>query len=300
MKNFFNNNKVCTITSKKKLSSLKSIFFLFLLSVTLLLFSGCGDEIPICSEQDTTYTKYLWDEDIEECIVSKEITENVCGNGIKEDGETYCSCPDDVSNKELPIDQGGCSGNKGDFLEYKCSDETKQCELKITEKVKKISKLLTLKSGSSFAIDGQVNYFVPFMKDRHTVDIDFMLKNILDTPDIKIKDLTIRKVYLVTQANELLGEKTIDKKFKDLYDNFKTSISLDSFSIDTFNVDMRNTNLKVLISYTKETYSKTDGVYSLSKSENLNIEIKQVFESKFQIIDPQNKNEEIEISGGWG
>lgn len=277
-----------------------SLFFLFL---SVLLFSACSSDIPDCSTQDTTYQKYSWDAGLEQCALSQSIQKDVCGNGVVEEGETYCSCEKDVSNKELPIDKGGCSGNKGEFLEYQCSDKTNACELKVTNKVKLNSKLINLKAGNDFGIDATINYFVPFMKDRHTVDIELLLKSILNTDSVKVKNIEIKKAYVVTKANELLGSVDVNKKLNVIYDTVSVSIPLDSFSLNTFDTEKRDSMVKFLVTYTKETYSlnKDTKKYDLVKSEDLNTELLLGFESKFQIIDPENKGEDLEkSSGGWG
>ena len=50
--------------------SKKYLFFTLFFSMSVLL-SGCG--APDCSEQDSTYTKYSYDEELKECKVSKQI-----------------------------------------------------------------------------------------------------------------------------------------------------------------------------------------------------------------------------------
>jgi len=155
---------------------MKKTNFIFLLVIPLLiLISSCSKEIPDCSSQNTPYEKYKYDKVAQKCIVSESIQENVCGNNIKEKGETYCNCKKDVPDKTISIEEGGCSGGKGEFLTYECNSLTKKCELFITDKVKKNSKLLSLREGGNFALDAQVNYFFPFMMYRHKVNIEILL-----------------------------------------------------------------------------------------------------------------------------
>jgi len=274
--------------------------FLFLFFVVIsIFFVSCNSNIQDCSSQDTKYIKYSWDKELEKCIIDKEIDENVCGNGIIEKGETYCSCPKDVPNSKLSIEKGGCSGNKGEYLEYHCNDDTKQCELKITAKVKKKSKLVSLKLGSDLEIESEISYFVPFMKDRHKVNINLMLKNKANLDEHKVTDIKINKIYLITSGGDLLASKDVNKPLNNLFDTISESLLLDSFTMDTFALDKRNVNIKLLVSYKNNKYSKIKGNYELIKSINENKELKNIFESKFKIIDPRNKNEKIKDNSGW-
>lgn len=271
----------------------KSYLFLLFLS-SLLILSSCSGELPNCTDKDTDYVKYDWNEELKSCEIIKKIDKNKCGNGVQEGSETFCNCPKDV-DKKLDIEEGGCSGNKGDYLEYVCNDK-KICELEVTDKVKKNSKLISLKSGSNFAIDAQVYYYLPFMLDRHNVEVEFLLKDIADTKTIKVRDVIIRKIYLVTQSKDLLSSQTSNAQFGEKFSIIKTKIPLNEFSLDTFNKDVKNVYLKLLISYTKDTYDSKGE--TIIKTETLEIEVQELFESKLAIIDPQNKNEELDGAGG--
>ena len=269
-------------------------FILPFIAIILFVIAGCSSELPDCSEQDTKYVNYSYDENEEKCVVSNKLDKDVCGNGIKEEGETYCGCPEDV-RKDAPIEEGGCSGDKGEFLSYQCSQEN-SCELKVTEKVKENSKLLEFRQGGDFSFDAEVFYNTPFMVDRHEVKLEIMLKDILNNENVKVKDLKIVKAYIVTQDDELLGSKTIDTGYSSKFETHEFSVPVDKFSFETFNKELRNVFLRLLITYKKETYNDDE----LYRTDNEDSQVQDIFENNFKLINPENKNEEVETtSGGW-
>ncbi len=78
----------------------------------MFVFSGCG--APDCTEQDSTYTKYTYDEELKECKVLKQIPEDECGNNVAEEGETFCNCADDIM-KTLPLKKEDVMDKKVSF-----------------------------------------------------------------------------------------------------------------------------------------------------------------------------------------
>lgn len=275
----------------KKIISIITISF-------LLLFAGCGEEVKDCSSMNTQYKYYSFDEETQSCILSNEIEKDVCGNDVKEDDETYCNCPEDVADKTLSIEDGGCSGNKGDYLEYSCSEETNTCELEVTDKVKQNSKLLTLKEGSEVEFDVKINYYTPFMLDRHNIEVEILLKNFRNDEDGIVENIMLRKAYIVNSDDELLGEIDINKELEKQYDTMNLEIPLNTFTFDTFDIEKKNNYIKLLLSYDKKRLDKGE----VTKSESITTELKENFERKLHIIDPEKKNEDLGTSGssGWG
>lgn len=282
------------------MKNIKYKFYIYLcLSLFVLLsISGCSEDID-CSTLGDDYDMYGYDEKLKECVLVTSKKRDECGNGIAEKGETSCNCIEDV-DIDLPIIEGGCSGNKGNYLEYFCNAETEVCDLEVTDKVKKNSKLLSLYEGTKFKVEATVNYYTPFMTDRHNVQVDFLLKDLMDTPTVKIKNLTIKKIYIVTQKKELLGDKSTSLKFKEKYDSFETIIPLDAFTFDTFDKEMKSVQLKLLINYIQETYRYDGEEYVLDKSQDTSVEVLDIFDTSLQLINPQNKAEDLEkTSSGW-
>ena len=64
---------------------IKNLTFVFFLSL-LLVFGACSKSD--CSEFNTKYDTYSLDEELGECVVSKSIERDICGNGVLEDDET--------------------------------------------------------------------------------------------------------------------------------------------------------------------------------------------------------------------
>ncbi|MCA9459540.1 MAG: hypothetical protein KC589_02585 [Nanoarchaeota archaeon] len=266
------------------------ILFLFFLS--FIFFVSCSGELPSCSDKDTDYVKYAWNDETKACEVIKKISKNKCGNGVQEGSESYCNCPSDV-DKDLPMENGGCSGNKGDYLEYICN-EKKLCELEITDKVKKTPKSLLLRSGADVILGTKVNYYVPFMLDRHNVEVELSLNDFLNKETQSVKNIIVRTISIETQSKEFLGSVTLNKKFSEKFEKIDAKIPLDAFTLDTFNKDMKSVYVKVQLSFDKVTYNSNGEEL---RTETKEIILQEIFETKLPIIDPQNKNEDLEGSG---
>lgn len=284
-------------------------FFLLLgvLLSLMLIFAGCGGKEIDCSTQNTPYVKYTYDEDQKECVVLSSVQMNECGNGVPEEGENYCNCPvDDGGDVEKDDSEFGCFGNEGDYLSYSCNEDTNSCELYITDKVQKNQKLVSLNNGKTFQFDVQVEYFKPFILDErnNNIKLKFLLKNIRDEDRYKIKDIVIRNVYVVTRDGRILGEKNINKMFAKKLDSYEFEMSLDGFSINQFEQKMSNVEVKALITFTEEIYgidySSGNDEYVLSESNDMSVDLKEIFERDFIVIDPNNIEEVEEASGdGW-
>ena len=270
----------------------KTLFFLVMF---FIVFAGCSSEKD-CNSMNTDYTTYSYDEELDKCVLVDEIERDICGNSVQEEGETYCNCPSDVKDKDVPIEEGGCSGNKGEFLSYYCNDETNDCELRVTDKVKQNSKLISLRAGSDVEFEATVEYYFPFMIDRHNVEIDVLLKKFKNSEDLKVKNINLRKVYIVTTDDELLGHINVNEEMEEQYDNIKLNIPLDAFTFETFDIEKRNVLLKFLVNYDKVRYNDGEIYKETSETE----EIQEIFETKLHIIDPDKKNEDLaDTGGGW-
>jgi len=267
--------------------------FLFFLIVAFLV-SSCNKEIPDCSLQDNTYEKYSYNPDSNQCVLTSTIQKDVCGNKIIEEGETACNCPKDV-DINTPNSNGGCSGSKGEFLKYYCEDKTKTCELAVTDKVEKKSSNPILRASGEFEFDSKIYYFQPFMTDRHKIKVDLYLKDIKNSESVKIKDIVLRKAYIET-SSDLLGTIDLNKKFSEKFEDYSFEIPLDQFSFDTFDTSYKNIKIRLFLSYNRESYSNG----KLSGVEEKTIDLKESFLDELKLINPSNKNEELEkASSGW-
>ncbi len=155
----------------------------------VLVLAGCSD--VDCSTLDTTYEKYS---EVDGECVAKKIERNVCGNGIPEDGENYCSCPNDVPESHPVL---GCEGTKGDYLEKMCSDND-ECVLKQNDKVVPQKKSIDFKN-SDVHFKGDFIINVPFIinsEDDNKIGVELeYFKQIAKRAEIK--DLTVKSLIII-------------------------------------------------------------------------------------------------------
>ena len=223
----------------------KSIFFVFLVCGVLVL-AGCSS--VDCSTLDTTYEKYS--EVGGECV-AKKIDRNVCGNSVPEEGEGYCSCPEDVQKSDPNL---GCEGTKGDYLEKMCSDED-ECVLKQNDKVVPQKKSVDFKNSDVY-FKGDFVINVPFIinsEDDNKVSVELeYFKQIAKRSEIKdltVKNLIIKNSNLIEFAEIVYNQKvtqgqgyTFRKKEFEIADTTKPEIKeslkaelIISYTIDRFN-----------------------------------------------------------------
>lgn len=261
----------------------KYIISVFFLSLMLIL-AGCGEEID-CSKQDTDYKKYGLDEASDTCVIVETIRQDVCGNGIAEEGESFCNCPKDVV-KDHP--DYGCDGTLGDYLEKTCSEKN-ECVLTQNKKVADETKSLQIKN-RDIIFETKVTLPKPFIltgdKDSeikvdedNKIDIDISYFNIIPE-NTNIVDLTIKEIKIENTGSVILGNLDVNEKLSKVGDKLDTkSISLSSTNEYK---KIENVIVKFEISYTKETLNK-DG--SLYKSEFIPTSLTLGL-GKFEIINP--------------
>ncbi len=253
----------------------------------LFLFSGCSAKVEDCSGLDSVYENYAWDEELKECIVSQTLQRDVCGNGIAEDGETYCNCPESGGGDVAEDDpEYGCSGNKGVYLEFMCSEEN-ECVLEVNDKIEDITarKDFDINSGA-FNLEILASYKQPFMIDRHWMEVEVFLKKLEDSSKKKISNVRIKTISIETRDGEVLGYIEWNKAFTDLYQRSDVPIQLDRVSMSTFDKKYRFVNVVLFGTYDKIEYNTQGEIYKDDK--NLPIEIKYQFDSEFDVINPNN------------
>ncbi len=236
----------------------KKIITILTILITLTFISACSQED--CSLKDTTYEKFTFNKELGECV-SKKIKENVCGNKIPEDKETYCNCPSDVK-KTHPI--YGCSGTTGEYLENTCNEKTKICGLYQNKKVVNENKELQFKN-SNIIINGNFNLNRPFIlntQDNNKVEIQLSLFNTPSTSK-NIEKIIIKDISIENSKGVKLGKYIFNKELINIGD--KT----DSIKIelaDTIKAESKETlKIKINIEYTIE-YLDSKG--EITKTEN--------------------------------
>lgn len=255
---------------------MKKIILILTILLGLTIIAGCGQQD--CSLKDTTYEKYSFNSNSGQCEISHKIQENVCGNKIVEDKETYCNCPSDVSKLDP---DNGCSGTKGNFLEKACNDNTKTCDYYQNKKVVNENKILEFKN-SRIIIHGNVNLKKPFIlntADDNKVEMTFSLFN---TPisSQNIKNLMIKDVSIENSGSVRLADHIFNKDISKIGSKTNTvKIKL----ADTTKLDSKeNLKIKMNIAYTVEYLDSKGEIY---KTEN-KIETLTSYLGQWEIINP--------------
>lgn len=252
-----------------------SIFLVLILS--LFIFSGCSEEID-CSSQDTDYLKYKLDEETQTCIISKEIPKNKCGNGVAEDGEAYCNCPDDVLKDDSKF---GCEGTKGDYLEKSCDEFTKSCVLTQNDKVVEETKSLEFKN-SDLVFNAKAVYNSPFILNiakENTVKFDISLLKFASIAK-KYKNIFVKELRVEDSKSNILASIDYNEQITSVGD--KLSIKEIGFA-DTKEYELKNSlKLRLVVSYDVEYYDKEGYLLRTEpKIETLSASL-----SKFWILNP--------------
>ncbi len=240
---------------------MKKIFsFLFLL-ILVIFISGCGTSEEDCKKLDTTYKKYYLDEESGECLY-KTLKKDICGNGVIEEGETYCNCPKDVDKSNPKL---GCDGVLGDYLEKTCNKETKKCEYFQNNKVVLETKVLEFKN-SDIIIEGEFKLNRPFIinsADNNVLSVKLSLFNILESSNKKITNIKVKSISIINGKNILFGNFDFNKNLNNIGDELpEAKIKLNDISSYK---SRENLKIKLVISYIK-TYIGSNG--EITKTEN--------------------------------
>lgn len=237
-----------------------NIFFIFVLFA--LIFSGCSKED--CSLKDTTYKKYSYDDTLKQCVVSKTIKENVCGNAVIETGETFCNCPKDVIQTHPTL---GCTGTLGTYLEKGCSEE-KMCVLKQNEKVVMQPKSVEFKN-SDITFNTIFNLNLPYIQnsfDENKVEIEVKLFK-LNTQSVNIKNIIVKEITF-EDANSIILATAVYNEQIDM-SKYTLSKKVVEFSDVSKYEKKEAIKVKLVVTYDKEYLDSTGKVI---KNENSKIE----------------------------
>lgn len=187
---------------------MKSTFLIIILVSIFLIIAGCSSEVD-CSEQDTQYETYELNEETGECELAEELERDVCGNGVKEEGETYCNCEEDV-DQQHPED--GCYGEVGEYLEKACSSQN-QCVVEENSKVTSQTKQLEFRNGD-FTIKGEFTLDDPYItSDDLSNEVDISLELFETSQDRNIKDIRVESVQFFNRDDIKLAESSIEQMF---------------------------------------------------------------------------------------
>ena len=227
-----------------------SLTFLFLV-IILFIFAGCSSNKD-CSEFDTTYVKYGYDDAAKKCIPSQTIQENVCGNKIIEEDENFCNCPEDVQKTHPTL---GCQGIKGEYLEYTCSSKD-TCVMEKNDKPLSQTKVLEFKS-NDLILNGEITLDTPYIINTYTtnpIKLDLELDYFTKTDTYKVKNIMIQKLEVIDKAKTKLGDVEANYLFKGIDDStlleftltdtsqYYTYLTFDLFLTITYDADVYDRN----------------------------------------------------------
>jgi len=240
---------------------MKKLLIIIILLFTLIFLSGCGGPTDQdCKAKDTTYNKYKFDEGSGTCIY-RTIQKNVCGNGVIEDGETYCNCPKDVTKTNPKF---GCDGIIGDYLEKSCNKQTKTCDFFQNKKVVTETKILDFKNSDVY-LQGEFTFSKPFIlnsADKNQISIILSLFNFPSTSK-QISDLQIKSIFLLNSNNIKYGSFEFNKPLNNIGDSL-AGIKIKLNDIAEYK-KRGNLKVKLVVSYRVD-YLNSKG--EVTKSEN--------------------------------
>lgn len=177
-----------------------SNFFLAALLSLMFVFAGCSSNNTDCSELNDAYTTYVYDSESKECKVASSVQKNVCGNGVAEQGETFCNCESDVQRTNP---QNGCFGEVGEYLEKTCHNE--ECQLKQNNKVVSQTKSLELSNSdltfnSEFTID---NPYIVNTVDKSEIIVD--MNYFRDSTSYNIRNVNVIEMEIQDRGSIILA-----------------------------------------------------------------------------------------------
>ena len=170
---------------------MKKIYYLILF-ISMLVLAGCGQD-PDCSTYNSKYEKYGYNSEIKSCEIITSIPKNKCGNGIIEDKETFCNCPEDVPKEDPEL---GCFGTFDNYIENSCNLRTKECGFYQNDKVVDQTRSLDFKN-SDITLNSRItlgNPFVQFTDDNNKVNLDLEVFEI--NSDVKISNIEIKSILI--------------------------------------------------------------------------------------------------------
>jgi hypothetical protein len=245
---------------------IKKLNFLILFLVLILgviFFSGCSSSQD-CSSMDSTYVKYGWNDDLGKCVIVKKIPQNVCGNGVPEEGETYCNCPKDVRKTDPKY---GCFGNIGDYVEKACNNKTKKCAFFENNKVVLENKQVLFKS-SDLTIQANIKLNNPFVlntANKEKIQFSLSLFNKKDD-SIKIEDVIVNSFSILDGKNTVLANIELNKPLN------QVGQTIGPFSLSVADTTGFETKIQlkpqIVISY-KKVYYDTSGEVTKSEDKRL-------------------------------
>ena len=232
----------------------KNLLIIFFLSITMI-FAGCSGSKD-CSEFNNDYERYSFDEELKECVVYQSVQKDICGNGVIDGDDTFCSCPADVPKTHPTL---GCSGELGDYLEKSCSEEL-ECSYTKNNKVVLQPKSIEFKN-NDLNFKSTVKIDTPFV--LNTIDESVLL---FETELFQIytsnplRNINVRDLTIKNRGSTILGSITYD-----------TDIQGQGSKLPSAKVNLGDTNayksqedliFEMIVSYTVDNVDRDGNVVS--------------------------------------
>ena len=223
---------------------MKKLFnFLFVFFLVILV--SCSNNSFDCSSYDTNYEKYTYDMESEKCILTEKIRENICGNSILEEDETYCNCPTDVLKEHPNL---GCFGSEGEFLENICSDKL-ECVLSENEKVSQETKEVVFKN-SEINIKADMTIKKPFIinaVEDNKINFEFELFEV-QTNRVAISNIILKEIVIKDSKGVVIASKDIDKNLAKIDDKINEDLEVNNMGEYSNNLNMK---AELIVDYRK-------------------------------------------------
>ena len=213
-------------------------YYFFLIIVILLVgLTGCGDKE--CETSSDCVTNECFTAVCIDGSCKKSPINDCCGNGIKEDDENSCTCPEDY---------GSCESKETDnkYTVYGCVDD--ECVLQPKDLSNKRQSLDL--SERNFDVILNFEYPNPFSVKEDVFDIKVELKKVEDGRH-KLEYIKLKKIEIYGEEGReetLLGEKSISRKLWLQGDSFKDSIYVSS-DLNSDAVEFDKLGVKITYEY---------------------------------------------------
>lgn len=246
---------------------------LFLLLAVLFL-AGCG-ESECESAADCSSGECFTDDCVDgEC--EKEPIPDCCGNGMAEEGENACTCPEDVSEEcdgEVIVrTTSGGTDIEAEYLEYGCKDD--KCVSVIKGEQREIPLTFDENFGR-FELSFDVRFNEPFNIDEDEIIINGKLRSSSDSfkPPLKLNEIK------AVVGDTKYGGKELDIELHEKGDDFTIELPLD-YIPEYPEVEER---IKIKLYYEETYYTNKEKGETKSPPEE---SLVKTFDKKMYLVNP--------------
>ncbi|MBI2136551.1 hypothetical protein HYU06_05760 [Candidatus Woesearchaeota archaeon] len=190
------------------------------------------------------------------CVSNKGYCENIVKPG-KCKGNFRCDDDQGENKCNAPEDCGYCKGKAGDYTEYKCNDNNKECIIVLGKDVKIDEKVLTNEQklpGSSPDIRFKIikTFNSPF-KAKASGDMFTLTMQVLDKK-ATTRNFKVNTIELV-DGTSLLGTTQVSQTFNNIGDKFDFKIP---FTKNLVTIEEKRTKLKLKVTFSYEGVDRQD------------------------------------------